>query len=81
MTNIAYWVPLAGENGAEDTLIYILSHKSVDAAKQSFAAFRDDPAWKAALEESEKKAGGPLTVPKTGVRSVFLKATDYSAIR
>lgn len=81
MTNVAYWVPVAGAQGADDTLIYILSHKSVDAAKKSFGAFRDDPAWKAALKESEEKAGGTLTVPKTGVRSVFMKATDYSAIR
>lgn len=81
MTNIGYWVPLADQKGADDTLIYFLSHKSVDAAKQSFAAFRDDPNWKAALKESEEKAGGPLTVPKTGVRSVFMKATDYSPIR
>jgi hypothetical protein len=81
MTNIGYWVPLDGEKGADDTLIYFLAHKSVDAAKQSFAAFRDDPAWKAALKASEEKAGGPLTVPKTGVTSVMMKATDYSPTR
>jgi hypothetical protein len=81
MTNIAYWVPLKGQKGADDTLIYFLAHKSVDAAKQSFAAFRDDPAWKAALKASEEKAGGPLTVPKVGVKSVMMKATDYSPIR
>jgi serine/threonine protein kinase len=81
MTNIGYWVPLEGEKGADDTLIYFLAHKSVDAARQSFAAFRDDPAWKAALKASEEKAGGPLTVPKTGVTSVMMKATDYSPLR
>ncbi|MBM4069801.1 MAG: NIPSNAP family protein [Planctomycetes bacterium] len=81
MTNIGYWVPLKGEKGADDLLIYFLSHKSVDAARQSFAAFRDDPAWQAARKASEEKAGGPLTVPKTGVKSVMMKATDYSPIR
>lgn len=81
MTNIAYWVPLAGEKGADDTLVYFLSHKSVDAAKASFDGFRNDPAWKSALKASEEKAGGTLTVPKTGVRSVFMQATDYSPIR
>lgn len=81
MTNIGYWVPVAGAKGADDTLIYFLSHKSVDAAKQSFDAFRQDPAWKAALKASEEKAGGPLTMPKIGVKSEMMKATDYSPIR
>jgi hypothetical protein len=80
MTNIGYWVPLPGEKGADDTLIYFLSHKSVDAAKQSFGAFVGDPAWKAAMKASEESAGGPLTA-KGGVRSQFMKATDYSPIR
>ena len=81
MTNIGYWVPLKGEKGADDVLVYFLAHKSVEAAKQSFAAFRDDPAWKAALKASEENAGGPLTMPKIGVKSVMMKATDYSPIR
>jgi hypothetical protein len=81
MTNLGYWVPLKGEKGADDLLVYFLAHKSVDAAKQSFAAFRDDPAWKAALKASEENAGGPLTMPKIGVKSVMMKATDYSPIR
>ncbi|CAN5373752.1 hypothetical protein BH11PLA2_BH11PLA2_33710 [soil metagenome] len=58
-------------------LIYVLSHKSKDAAKASFDAFRADPVWIAAKAESEKKAGGSLTV-KDGVKSLFLKTTDYS---
>ena len=81
MTNIGYWVPLKGEKGADDMLVYILAHKSVDDAKQSFDKFRADPAWKAALKASEEKAGGPLTVPKVGVQSVMMKATDYSPMR
>jgi hypothetical protein len=81
MTNIGYWVPLKGEKGADDVLVYFLSHKSVDAAKQSFDAFRNDSAWKAALKASEENAGGPLTMPKIGVKSVMMKATDYSPIR
>ncbi len=80
MTNVGYWVPMKDQKGAKDTLIYILSHKSVDAAKASFAAFAKDPDWIAARQESEEKAGGPLTV-KGGVKSVFLKATDYSPIK
>jgi hypothetical protein len=80
MTNVGYWVPMKDQKGAGDTLIYVLAHQSVNAAKASFAAFRQDPAWTAALKASEEKAGGPLTV-KDGVKSVLLKATDYSPIK
>ena len=33
MTNIGYWVPLDADKGADNTLIYIIAHKSRDAAK------------------------------------------------
>jgi len=80
ITNIGYWVPLKGEKGDDNTLIYILAHKSVDAAKASFDAFRKDPDWIAARKASEDKAGGSLTA-KDGVKSAFMKATDYSPMR
>ncbi|MBX9680921.1 MAG: NIPSNAP family protein [Gemmataceae bacterium] len=82
MTNLAYWTPTAGQKGApENFLVYILAHKSQDAAKQSFDAFRQDPNWIAARKASEEKAGGSLTEPKGGVKSTFMKATDYSPIK
>ncbi len=77
MQNQGYFHKLPGQAGADSTLLYFLTHKSQDAAKASFAAFGQDPAWKAAKEASEKAAGGPLTV-KDGVKSVFLVPTDYS---
>ena len=80
MTNVGYWSPLDGQSGAGETLIYILAHKSVDAAKASFDAFRQDPDWLAARKASEEKAGGPLTV-QGGVKSVFMNATDYSPLK
>jgi hypothetical protein len=80
MTNIGYWTPMKDQKGADDTLIYILAHRSVDAAKASFDAFRKDPDWVAARKASEDKAGGPLTI-KDGVKSTYMKATDYSPIR
>ena len=80
ITNIAYWCPLAGQPGAGETLIYIVAHASVEAAQASFGAFRQDPAWLAARKASEEQAGGSLTVPD-GVKSLFLKATDYSPMR
>lgn len=80
MTNFGYWTPLAGQKGADNMLIYLLAHKSVDAAKTSFSAFGKDADWIAARKASEAKAGGSLTA-KGGVQSLFLKATDYSPTR
>jgi len=77
MTNIGYWTPMDKDKGADDTLIYILAHKSKEAGDASFKAFREDPDWVAAKKASEEKAGGSLTVPE-GVKSVFIKPTDYS---
>jgi hypothetical protein len=78
MSNLFYWKLQPDQAGADVTLIYLLAHQSVDAAKASFTAFRADPEWIAAKAASEKAAGGSLTVDKDGVKSLFLKATDYS---
>jgi len=86
MTNVCYWNLAADQKGAksrlvaDNTLIYLLTHKSEEAAKASFDAFRADPAWTAAKAASEQKAGGSLTVPE-GVKSEFLRPTDYSFVR
>jgi NIPSNAP len=78
MTNFAYWTLMKDQPGAENTLTYILAHKSKEAAAASFKAFRADPDWIAAKEASEKEGGGSLTVTPDGVKSVFMQATDYS---
>jgi len=80
MSNFVYWQLMPDQAGAENTLIYLLAHASQDAAKASFAGFRADPDWVAARKASEEKGGGSLTVPD-GVKSLFLKATDYSPTR
>ena len=82
MTNLWYWQLLPDQKLADpqNTLIYLLAHASVDAAKASFDAFRADPEWVAVKQASEDKAGGSLTVPD-GVKSVFMKPTDYSPMR
>lgn len=88
MTNVTYWNLADKEKGAkntyvaENTLIYLLTHKSEAAAKASFGAFRADPSWVAAKEASEKKAGGSLTIAQpNGVKSEFLLPTDYSPVK
>ena len=80
MTNVAYWNVLAGEKGADTMLIYFLAHRSREAARASFSAFGQDPAWVAARSASEAAAGGSLTAP-SGVKSTFLSAVDYSPTR
>ncbi len=78
--NVGYFHKLADQPGADTTLLYFVTHKSQEAAKASFAAFGGDPAWKAAREASEKAAGGSLTV-QGGVKSYFLRPTDFSPTR
>jgi len=78
--NLVYWVPVTGEKGAGETLVYFVTHASPGAAAESFKKFGADPAWQQARKESEEKAGGGLTV-QGGVKSVFFKATDYSPLQ
>jgi hypothetical protein len=68
---------MEGQDGAENTLVYLLAHQSKAAAKASFDSFRQDTKWKAARKDSEEKAGGSLTT-RGGVKSVFMNPTDYS---
>jgi len=75
MESIGYWVP-ADAPRSQNTLIYILRHKSREAATASWAAFRADPAWQKAQKESE--ASGKI-VEK--VESLFLTSTDFSKLK
>jgi hypothetical protein len=77
MTNLWYTTLAKGEKNDDLMLIYMLSHKSEADAKKSFDAFRMDPDWVSARKASEEKGGGSLT-DKDGVKSIFMKATDYS---
>jgi hypothetical protein len=78
--SIGYWTPADKNQGADDTLIYIVAHKSQEAAAESWKKFRADPAWVAAKKASEDKAGGSLTAPD-GVKSTYLVPTGYSQMR
>ena len=77
MRNWGYFHKMADQKEADVNLTYFLTHKSQGAAKASFDAFRKDPKWIAAKDASEKAAGGSLTI-QDGVKSVFLKPTDFS---
>lgn len=72
--NIAYWTPIAKEDGAENTLIYIIKHPSRDAAKKNWAEFQSDPEWKKVREASEANGKILAKAPE----SIFMTATEYS---
>ncbi|MBK8091781.1 MAG: NIPSNAP family protein [Verrucomicrobiaceae bacterium] len=83
MSHLAYWTPTDEDKGAGTKLIYILSHDSKEAGIASFTAFRADPDWIKAKSASEAANGGPLTIqPQAeGVKSVYMKATDFSPVQ
>lgn len=77
MKNMIYLTPIDASGKAIDNkLVYLLAHKSQDAAKKSFDDFRQDPDWKTAREASEKD--GKIV---SGVESVFYVPTDYSPMK
>ena len=75
MQNIGYWVP-SDPPRSQNTLIYIVSHPSREAAAKAWTAFRADPEWQKARAESE--AAGKIVL-KT--ESVFLSPTDFSKLK
>lgn len=72
MENIGYWVP-QDPGLKENTLMYIISHKSAEAAEISWDAFRADPEWQAVYEESRQD--GPIV---QNIESVYMSSTPYS---
>lgn len=75
MTNVVYLAPLDAP-ASDNQLVYLLAHKSREAAKESWAAFTNDPEWKKVAAESQ--VNGRIV---TKVDSVFLAATDYSPMK
>ncbi len=73
MTNLGYAVPMEAKDGAGEKIVYLLQHKSREAAKASFKAFGADPEWQAAAKASE--VDGKIVA---SIESVFLKVTDFS---
>jgi len=71
--NEMYWIPTDAER-KDNTLIYIVSHESEEAAKKNWAAFQADPDWIKARDASE--ADGKI-LAKAPER-VFMTLTNYS---
>jgi hypothetical protein len=75
MKSVGYWTPQDAPL-SQNTLIYLLEHPSRDAAKKAWADFQADPEWQKVSAESQ--VNGRIV---SGVVSVFMDPTDYSAIR
>lgn len=73
MVNVGYWAPIDPKDGASDKLVYLLAHKSREAAAASWKNFIADPEWKAVAAKSE--ADGKIVAK---IDAVFLAATDFS---
>jgi hypothetical protein len=74
MHGVGYWTPTE-EPLEGKTLIYMLRHKSREAAKESWAKFVADPEWVALKAETEKDG---TFVAK--IDSTFMKLTDFSPV-
>ncbi len=72
MKNEMYWIPTDPAK-RDNTLIYVVSHESQEAADKSWRAFGADPEWQSAREASEKE--GKIVAK---VERVFMTLTDYS---
>ena len=75
MKSVGYWVPQDAPS-KDNTLVYIISHDSREAAKKNWADFQADPEWKKVSADSQ--VDGPIV---SKVVSVFMDATDYSPIK
>jgi hypothetical protein len=75
MKSVGYWTPQDAPL-SQNTLIYVLEHPSRDAAKKAWADFQADPEWQKVSAESQ--VNGRIV---SGVVSVFMDPTDYSAIK
>lgn len=75
MQNVVYFTT-DEPAGKQPDLVYLLAHKNMEAATQSWQAFRTDPQWISARDASEKDG---KIVEK--VESVYLKPLPFSRIR
>jgi hypothetical protein len=72
--NGMYWVP-TDEKLKDNTLIYVVSHASAEAAKKSWESFGNDEEWKKVRDESEKDGKIVAKVDRQ-----YMMLTDYSPV-
>jgi hypothetical protein len=74
MESIGYWIPQ--DDRSKNTLIYIISHASREAATQNWKDFGADPEWQKVNAASN--ANGRIVLK---VDSVFLTPTEFSKLK
>lgn len=82
MQNIVYFTSVKND-GSQPELVYLIAHKSVEAAKKSWADFLVDPEWVKARDASEKDGKILQARPSGGVMidAVYLKPLAISKIK
>lgn len=73
MRNEMYWIP-TDDARKDNTLIYVISHESQEAAEKNWKAFQADPDWIKVRDASEADGKILAQAPER----VFLRLTDYS---
>ncbi|MCA9076040.1 MAG: NIPSNAP family protein [Planctomycetaceae bacterium] len=72
--NVGYWVA-TDKPHSENMLIYLLKHKSREAADASWAAFGKDSEWQAIAKATKDQHGNIL---KEKIDATYMVTTDYS---
>ena len=75
MKPMGYFVA-AEDPKSQNTFVYILSHESLEKAKENWAKFRDDADWKQTRAKSE--AAGPIVAK---AEAIFVNPTDFSPLK
>jgi hypothetical protein len=75
MKNGMYWIP-TDPKLKDNTLIYVVSHDSQEAADKSWKAFQADPEWIKVRDASE--ADGKIVMK---VDRVFMTLADWSPVK
>lgn len=76
MENIVYWNLMPDQQGAENTMLYLLAYSDSETREKAWRAFGGDPEWQSAFGDSIKE--GRLV---RKVDSVIMKPVDYSPMR
>jgi hypothetical protein len=73
---VGFWVARDPADAGSGTLVYVCAYDSRAAADAAWKAFRTDPEWQAAKQESERDG-----VLAPTVESLYLEPTDFSPLR
>lgn len=73
---VGYWAPVDAP-ASDNTFIYILAHPNRDAAKQHWAAFQADPAFKEMIQSQQT----PDTKLVEKVDSTYMDPVDFSPMK